>query len=70
LGTSDLNRDIVVVAHVMRVGRMLLSDSAKHKLPQLYRRPFGVAVLSISEFLHKERESSPQDLEQEFSFKA
>ncbi|XP_059476423.1 dedicator of cytokinesis protein 3 isoform X1 [Neocloeon triangulifer] len=70
LGTSDLNRDIVVVAHVMRVGRMLLSDSAKHKLPQLYRRPYGVAVLNISEFLHKEREqTTPQDLDQEFSFK-
>ncbi|KAF4516778.1 hypothetical protein B566_EDAN004617 [Ephemera danica] len=81
LGNSELSRDVVLVAHVLRVGRMLASESVKQKGgAHHYRRPHGVAVLNISEVLQRERLSehnqnqqqhtaAPQDLEQEFTFK-
>jgi hypothetical protein len=55
----------------MRVGRMLASDNTKHKsAPHVYRRPHGVAVLNISELLHRDRDAgATQDVEQEFTFK-
>ncbi|XP_066601007.1 dedicator of cytokinesis protein 3 isoform X2 [Prorops nasuta] len=50
LGNSDLSRDLYMVAHVMRCGRMLYSDSGKNKTGSAtYRRPHGVAILSLSE---------------------
>ncbi|XP_034947378.1 dedicator of cytokinesis protein 3 [Chelonus insularis] len=50
LGNSDLSRDLYVVAHVMRCGRMLYSDSNKNKSGGVnYRRPHGVGVLSLAE---------------------
>jgi len=50
LGNSDLSRDLYMVAHVMRCGRMLYSDSGKNKTgTAIYRRPHGVAVLSLAE---------------------
>ncbi|XP_011698260.1 PREDICTED: dedicator of cytokinesis protein 3 [Wasmannia auropunctata] len=50
LGNSDLSRDLYMVAHVMRCGRMLYSDSGKNKTgTTTYRRPHGVAVLSLAE---------------------
>lgn len=49
LGNSDLSRDLYMVAHVMRCGRMLYSDSGKNKTgTTTYRRPHGVAVLSLA----------------------
>ncbi|XP_053971096.1 dedicator of cytokinesis protein 3 isoform X2 [Hylaeus volcanicus] len=50
LGNADLGRDLYMVAHVMRCGRMLYSDSSKNKSgTATYRRPHGVAVLSLAE---------------------
>ncbi|XP_012288369.1 dedicator of cytokinesis protein 3 [Orussus abietinus] len=50
LGNADLSRDLYMVAHVMRCGRMLYSDSGKNKSGgTVYRRPHGVAVLSLAE---------------------
>lgn len=50
LGNADLSRDLYMVAHVMRCGRMLYSDSGKNKAgTAIYRRPHGVAVLSLAE---------------------
>lgn len=49
LGNSDLSRDLYMIAHVMRCGRMLYSDSGKNKTgTATYRRPHGVAVLSLA----------------------
>ncbi|KAK0167462.1 hypothetical protein PV327_004857 [Microctonus hyperodae] len=48
LGNADLSRDLYVIAHVMRCGRMLYSDSNKNKTGSaVYRRPHGVGVLSL-----------------------
>ncbi|XP_074109684.1 dedicator of cytokinesis spg isoform X2 [Cotesia typhae] len=50
LGNADLSRDLYVIAHVMRCGRMLYSDSNKNKSGGVvYRRPHGVGVLSLAE---------------------
>ncbi|XP_015607824.1 dedicator of cytokinesis protein 3 isoform X2 [Cephus cinctus] len=50
LGNADLGRDLYMVAHVMRCGRMLYSDSGKNKAgSSVYRRPHGVAALSLAE---------------------
>ncbi|XP_015108826.1 dedicator of cytokinesis protein 3 isoform X1 [Diachasma alloeum] len=50
LGNADLSRDLYVVAHVMRCGRMLYSDSGKNKAGSaVYRRPHGVGVLPLAE---------------------
>ncbi|XP_031827165.1 dedicator of cytokinesis spg isoform X2 [Nomia melanderi] len=50
LGNADLSRDLYMVAHVMRCGRMLYSDSGKNKTgTATYRRPHGVGVLSLAE---------------------
>ncbi|XP_052125383.1 dedicator of cytokinesis protein 4 isoform X2 [Frankliniella occidentalis] len=63
LGNADLCQEIYLVAHVMRVGRMLYSESSKKSSSgtsggssafansNLFRRPVGVAVHNISEFL-------------------
>ncbi|XP_076248536.1 dedicator of cytokinesis spg isoform X2 [Calliopsis andreniformis] len=50
LGNADLSKDLYMVAHVMRCGRMLYSDFGKNKAGSAtYRRPHGVAVLSLAE---------------------
>lgn len=50
LGNADLSRDLYMVAHVMRCGRMLYSDSGKNKSTGVvYRRPHGVGVLSLAD---------------------
>ena len=65
LGNADLSKEMYLVAHVMRLGKMLYSESSKKvsglSLPtsnsspsnssHLFRRPFGVAVLNISDLL-------------------
>ncbi|XP_037810861.1 dedicator of cytokinesis protein 3 [Lucilia sericata] len=62
LGAADLNDDLYLVAVVMRVGKILSSDPVKKSEksnnnaccngPPAYRRPFGVGVLSLSDFCH------------------
>uniref|UniRef100_A0A8D9BP44 Dedicator of cytokinesis protein 3 n=1 Tax=Cacopsylla melanoneura TaxID=428564 RepID=A0A8D9BP44_9HEMI len=64
LGTADLNKDIYIVAHIFRMGRMLYSESTKKLSASLthtsvtpaggsqgFKRPLGVAVHEIGEFL-------------------
>lgn len=72
LGNADLNKEIYIVAHVMRMGRMLYSESFKKTernislAQQVYKRPYGVAVLNLTEMVEiKEFESE----EKEFTFK-
>ncbi|XP_065173337.1 dedicator of cytokinesis protein 3 isoform X2 [Atheta coriaria] len=72
LGNADLNKDIYIVAHVMRIGKMLYSESSRkaEKNPtatmQVFKRPHGVAVQNLSDLLmHKEGESD----EREFTLK-
>ncbi|ETE70379.1 Dedicator of cytokinesis protein 3, partial [Ophiophagus hannah] len=47
LGSKDMKKDLYIVAHVIRIGRMLLNDSRKGPSHLYYRRPYGCAVLSI-----------------------
>ncbi|XP_073915443.1 dedicator of cytokinesis protein 3 isoform X10 [Castor canadensis] len=47
LSSKDMKRDLYIVAHVIRIGRMLLNDSKKGPAHLHYRRPYGCAVLSI-----------------------
>ncbi|XP_058535055.1 dedicator of cytokinesis protein 3 isoform X7 [Ochotona princeps] len=51
LSSKDLKRDLYIVAHVIRIGRMLLNDSKKGPAHLHYRRPYGCAVLSILDVL-------------------
>ncbi|KAJ8687486.1 hypothetical protein QAD02_023280 [Eretmocerus hayati] len=64
LGNSDIGRDLYMVAHVMRCGKMLYSDSNKNKPgTAMYRRPHGVGVLSLADATHDQTD------ELELSFK-
>jgi dedicator of cytokinesis protein 3 len=57
LGNADLSRDLYMVAHVMRCGRMLYSDSGKNKTgAAVYRRPHGVGVLSLVDATQEQTE--------------
>ncbi|XP_016844337.1 dedicator of cytokinesis protein 3 isoform X2 [Nasonia vitripennis] len=57
LGNADLSRDLYMVAHVMRCGRMLYSDSGKNKAGvATYRRPHGVGVLSLVDATQEQTE--------------
>lgn len=51
-GVAEITSDLYLVANVMRVGKMIHSESAKKgdKLNHIqnYRRPYGVGVLSLS----------------------
>ncbi|XP_053681007.1 dedicator of cytokinesis protein 3 [Anopheles nili] len=72
LGTSDLNQDLYLIANVMRVGKMLHSESVKKgdKLTattHAYRRPYGVGVLPLNEIV--QFDYSVESEEKEFSFK-
>ncbi|NWX38877.1 DOCK3 protein, partial [Steatornis caripensis] len=51
LSNKDMKRDLYIVAHVIRIGRMLLNDSKKGPPHLHYRRPYGCAVLSIMDVL-------------------
>ncbi|XP_063705914.1 dedicator of cytokinesis protein 3 isoform X2 [Culicoides brevitarsis] len=70
LGNLELNSDLHLVANVLRIGKILHSDSIKkyEKTDKVYyRRPIGVGILSISEVMQFE-DNIEQD-EKEFSFK-
>lgn len=79
LGNADLTCDMWLVAHVMRMGRMLYSDSSKksssssnHSVPahQLFKRPHGCAVLNIGDILlNKDSPPGSSNDEREFTFK-
>ncbi|XP_037304280.2 dedicator of cytokinesis protein 3 isoform X6 [Pungitius pungitius] len=51
LSNKDMKRDLYIVSHVIRTGRMLLNDSKKGPPLVQYRRPYGCAVLAMSDVL-------------------
>uniref|UniRef100_A0A663FE92 Dedicator of cytokinesis 2 n=1 Tax=Aquila chrysaetos chrysaetos TaxID=223781 RepID=A0A663FE92_AQUCH len=58
LGNKDLSRDkIYLVCQIVRVGRMDLKDSNSKKYTQGLRRPFGVAVMDITDIIKGKAES-------------
>ncbi|GAB6029592.1 hypothetical protein CHUAL_005335 [Chamberlinius hualienensis] len=62
LGNGDLNRELYLIAHVMRIGRMVYSESSKRSSSQAFKRPHGCAVLPINEILH-DRDPNLEDKE-------
>lgn len=71
LGNSELNKDIYIVAHIMRIGKMLYSDSSKKTekavaQQQVFKRPHGVAVQNIGDYLTSKESDTD---EKEFSMK-
>ncbi|XP_026880343.2 dedicator of cytokinesis protein 4 isoform X2 [Electrophorus electricus] len=50
LGSSDLRKDVYVVAHIFRIGRMVAGEK-KSVCNTQYRRPFGCTVISVSDLL-------------------
>ncbi|XP_036373486.1 dedicator of cytokinesis protein 4-like isoform X3 [Megalops cyprinoides] len=50
LGSSDLRKDVYIVAHIIRIGRMGAGEK-KNVCSVQYRRPFGCAVVSIADLL-------------------
>ncbi|XP_064175400.1 dedicator of cytokinesis protein 4-like isoform X3 [Anguilla rostrata] len=50
LGSSDLRKDVYIVVHIVRIGRMGAGEKKNTSSVQ-YRRPFGCAVLSIADLL-------------------
>ncbi|KAJ8245663.1 hypothetical protein GJAV_G00273130 [Gymnothorax javanicus] len=50
LGSSDLRKDVYIVVHIIRIGRMGAGEK-KSACSVQYRRPFGCAVLSIADLL-------------------
>ncbi|XP_041966615.1 dedicator of cytokinesis protein 4 isoform X2 [Alosa sapidissima] len=50
LGSSDLRKDVYVVAHIIRIGRMVAGEKKSVSNVQ-YRRPFGCAIISIADLL-------------------
>ncbi|KAJ7386091.1 Dedicator of cytokinesis protein 3 [Desmophyllum pertusum] len=51
LGSKDISAEAYLVAHIVRVGRMLPDGSSKKVSTASYRRPFGCAVLDIVDVL-------------------
>eukprot|EP00795_Rhopilema_esculentum_P012407 gene12407-3070_t len=52
LGSQDLQRDkLFVVCQIIRNGRMIAKDADNKRLTQRLRRPFGVAVLYVSDII-------------------
>ncbi|XP_032308496.1 dedicator of cytokinesis protein 3 isoform X1 [Drosophila ananassae] len=76
LGAADLNEDLHLVAVVMRVGKIIQSDSVKkiEKSGTLghgptFRRPFGVGVLSLADIAHFDSSLEQSSDEREYNFK-
>uniref|UniRef100_A0A8C8DJ06 Dedicator of cytokinesis 3 n=1 Tax=Oryzias sinensis TaxID=183150 RepID=A0A8C8DJ06_9TELE len=51
LSNKDMKRDLYIISQVIRTGRMLLNDSKKGPAHVQYRRPYGCAVLAMSDVL-------------------
>uniref|UniRef100_A0A6P4FAD5 Dedicator of cytokinesis protein 3 isoform X1 n=1 Tax=Drosophila rhopaloa TaxID=1041015 RepID=A0A6P4FAD5_DRORH len=76
LGAADLNEDLHLVAVVMRVGKIIQSDSIK-KIEKsassghgpTFRRPFGVGVLSLGDIAHFDSSLEQSSDEREYNFK-
>uniref|UniRef100_A0AAR2LB14 Dedicator of cytokinesis 4b n=1 Tax=Pygocentrus nattereri TaxID=42514 RepID=A0AAR2LB14_PYGNA len=50
LGSGDLRKDVYIVVHIIRIGRMGAGEK-KNTCSVQYRRPFGCAVVSIADLL-------------------
>ncbi|XP_048110330.1 dedicator of cytokinesis protein 3 isoform X2 [Alosa alosa] len=51
LSNKDMKRDLYIISQFIRTGRMLLNDSKKGPPHVQYRRPYGCAVLAMSDVL-------------------
>uniref|UniRef100_A0A8C4M0R0 Dedicator of cytokinesis 2 n=1 Tax=Equus asinus asinus TaxID=83772 RepID=A0A8C4M0R0_EQUAS len=61
LGNKDLNRDkIYLICQIVRVGKMDLKDSNSKKCTLGLRRPFGVAVMDITDIIKGKAESDEE----------
>jgi len=59
LGSQDLQRHkLFLICQIIRVGRMLVKDADNKKLTQRLRRPFGIAVLSVTDIVSGKREEN------------
>lgn len=76
LGTGEITSDLYLVAHIMRVGKLLASDSVRKDKDRTsgdaarpsYRRPYGVGVLSLADLALAENVADSTE-EREYSFK-
>ncbi|XP_015669498.1 dedicator of cytokinesis protein 4-like [Protobothrops mucrosquamatus] len=50
LGSSELRKDIYIIVHIIRIGRMGAGEK-KNTCNIQYRRPFGCAVLSMADLM-------------------
>ncbi|XP_035282476.1 dedicator of cytokinesis protein 4-like isoform X1 [Anguilla anguilla] len=50
LGSGDLRKDVYIVVHIIRIGRMGAGEK-KSVCSVQYRRPFGCAVVSVADLL-------------------
>uniref|UniRef100_A0A671TAB1 Dedicator of cytokinesis protein 4-like n=1 Tax=Sinocyclocheilus anshuiensis TaxID=1608454 RepID=A0A671TAB1_9TELE len=50
LGSGDLRKDVYIIVHIIRIGRMGAGEK-KNTCNVQYRRPFGCAVVSIADLL-------------------
>ncbi|XP_066523017.1 dedicator of cytokinesis protein 4b isoform X3 [Hoplias malabaricus] len=50
LGSGDLRKDVYIIVHIIRIGRMGAGEK-KNICNVQYRRPFGCAVVSIADLL-------------------
>lgn len=66
-----MSNDLHLVAHVMRVGKIIHSESIKKGdkaiVSQSHRRPYGVGILPLNEICHLD--STVETEEKEFTFK-
>ena len=73
LGSGDLDKDLYLVVQVVRVGRLIYTESSKKPLNQTYRRPHAVAVHNLKEVLQSRVEAAGSawspDCEREFLLK-
>lgn len=74
LGNADLSKDMYIVCHVMRVGKMLYSESSKKTdkngpaQQQVFKRPIGVAVQNMGDLVTSNKEGSESE-EREYTMK-
>ncbi|XP_025068357.1 dedicator of cytokinesis protein 2 [Alligator sinensis] len=60
LGNKDLRDKVYLVCQIVRVGRMELKDTNIKKCTQGLRRPFGVAVMDITDIVKGKSESDEE----------
>ncbi|XP_076035833.1 dedicator of cytokinesis protein 3-like isoform X2 [Oratosquilla oratoria] len=53
LGSADLDSELYIVTQVIRIGRMMFSESGKKTSVQNFRRPYGVALFKLTSSLLK-----------------